>query len=179
MSFASAAPHCTGDLGLALSRARHSYVQGGLERQFEVAVCASKLWQKEGGRAKNTTGSELEPYLYRQQSLKDILAMLTLQDAQKQELAEALSERGLEVQNYSCACNKYIRIGAGNVDEIVDDLDEMQFYREHTTYWTKTLYSSSQVAKIHALTKWIAQERSSNDSRLSITLQCKLGRTPT
>ncbi|GAQ91644.1 HNH nuclease [Klebsormidium nitens] len=45
----------------------------------------------------------------------------------------------------------------GNVDEIVDDLDEMRFYREHTTYWTETLYSSSEVAKIRALTKWIAQ----------------------
>jgi hypothetical protein len=128
-SFESASSHRTGDLALVLANARRMYVRGGAEYYFKVAPRASTLYQDPGELATTATKSELEDYLiYGHISLHDVCVTIVAQDNGRRELTDALSERGLELQKlHSCPCNEYIQIGAGNVDKIVDDLDEMRF----------------------------------------------------
>jgi XPA protein C-terminus len=50
------------------------------------------------------------------------------------ELRAALAERGLPFREDSRLCESYIRHGERSVAEIVDIMDEMRFYHEHTDY---------------------------------------------
>jgi hypothetical protein len=171
MRFEMVSPPCSGELVLSLSNARRDYVQSGEDRYLDVAIKASELCESLGDRIVVARRRDFEPFLYGQDSLHYIRRHMLAPTARAKELADALSLRKLELRADSRLCNAYIESGVGDIDEIVDVMDEMRFYHAHTNYPYEVQFTSSQEAKNRALNNWVAGGGRLDDPDLPLSLK--------
>lgn len=169
-------PPCSGELVLSLTNARRDYVQSGEDRYLDVATKACELCESLGDRIVVARRRDIEPFLYGQDSLHSTRRHMLAPAARAKELADALSLRNLELRADSRLCNAYIESGVGDIDEIVDVMDEMRFYHAHTNYPYEVQFTSSQEAKNRALNNWVAGGGRLDDPDLPLSLKKTVGK---
>ncbi|GAQ90326.1 hypothetical protein KFL_006280010, partial [Klebsormidium nitens] len=128
---------CSGELVQSLANARRDYVHSGEDHYSEVTTKASELCESLGDLAVVARRRDFEPFLYGQDSLEYVRGQIVAPASRTKELTQALGLRRLELRDDSRLCNDYIEFGVGDIDEIVDIMDEMRLYYAHTTTQTK------------------------------------------
>lgn len=157
LQFDLAAPPATGCLKLILDEYRDDYLASGADRDLEGALNASELYEALGGCVNCLSAEEVAGCLAGHIAADEIVNAACDRTAREKELKAALTLRGLEMRSDSRLCEQYIWFGEGDIDKLVDTMEEMRFYFAHTSYPSEIRYTSSQEAKNRALNQWVEQ----------------------
>lgn len=170
MQFDLAAPPATGCLKLALDEYRDDYLASGADRDLEGALNASDLYEALDGCVNCLSAEEVGGCLAGHIAADEIADAACDRAAREKELKAALALRGLELRSDSRLCEQYIWFGEGDIDRLVDTMEEMRFYFAHTSYPSEVRYTSSQEAKNRALNKWVEQGGRPGNPELPVSL---------
>ncbi|GAQ92071.1 hypothetical protein KFL_009170010 [Klebsormidium nitens] len=168
--FDLAAPPATGGLKSILDQYRDQYLASGADKDLEAALNASKLYEALGGCVNCLDVEDAAACLTGHLAVDEVVEAAWDRAAREKELREALAARGLELRSDSRLCERYIWFEEGNVQKLVDTMEEMRFYFAHTSYPYEIRYTSSQEAKNRALTQWVKEGGRPSNPELPLSL---------
>jgi hypothetical protein len=170
LQFDVAAPPATGRLQIKLDEYWGDYLASGADSAFQAALNASKLYEALNGCVDCLSAGEIAGCLAGRFAADEIADAARDRAAREKVLKAALAPRGLELKAYCRLCDEYMWSNEGDIDKVVDTLDEMRFYYAHTSYHLEFLYTSSQEAKNIALDKWVEQGGRPGSPELPLSL---------
>ena len=123
---------------ISMSNYYVDYCAGRLSKN-EIASIISNIIEKKRRREEisnypDFTNEEREKYVNSTITLENFRNKLIGQKNRKTELAKKLEEKGLQLRGDSKLCKKYIKHGEGELQHIVDVMEEMDWFYKNTKY---------------------------------------------
>jgi hypothetical protein len=158
VSFKAAMPPCSGHVMTVLHQYLHRYVSTGSQTVLEAAPKARLLCEALQGETTHVTLADMSHYIQGRCSLGATIVHCQQRTARFTGLVDALAARGLTLRPDSRMCSDFIEHeGKWILEDVVDVMDEMRFYFEHTRYASAVRHASSELAKSRALRQWVAE----------------------
>ena len=123
---------------ISMSNYYIDYCTGRLSKTQITSIIATLIEKKrrrdEISIYQDFTNEEREKYVNSTMTLENFRNKLIEQKNRKTELIEKLAEKGLQLRDDSKLCKSYIKRGEGDLQYIVDVMEEMDWFYKNTKY---------------------------------------------
>jgi hypothetical protein len=123
---------------ISMSNYYIDYCAGRLSKTEIASIIATLIEKKrrrdEISHYSEFTNEEQEKYVNSTMTLENFRNQLIEQKNRKTELIEKLAEKGLQLRDDSKLCKSYIKRGEGDLQHIVNVMEEMDWFYKNTKY---------------------------------------------